>query len=349
MSRVGVVRRRCGRAAILVSAAVVFAACNSSPAGAPVIGHPSISIEVPLAMTACTGTGSCVALGTSASGTGPAIAAQYRRGDGTWAVLRTPPATSDTFVSSSCWRTGCLIAGTSPTSGDLIWRYRAGDPSLGAVTTPPLGTIATAVSCFGAQSCVLIDTTGPGADSRLSVTTNGGTSWSTPADITWSAGDDIFSIACTDPLNCVVAATPAGPPGGAPAPLVEVTNDGGITWNAPSIPANVLTMEALTCFAHHCNALVDVGGTTEWAHSRGFARRWTLHRLSGMAVAMACTPTDHCVIVGTLHDAPWLATTSGSTWSTKPLRYVPSALTAAACGTSVCAVSAPSTVATLAP
>jgi len=349
MSRVGVIRRRLGHATVLVSAAVVFAACNSSPAGAPVVGHPSISIEVPLAMTACTGSGSCVALGTSATGVGPAIAAQYRRADGAWAVLRAPSAASDTFVTSSCWRTGCLIAGTSPASGDLVWRYRAGDPTLRAVPAPPLGTVVTALSCFGVQSCVLVDTTGSGGDSRLSVTTDGGASWSTPADITWSAGDDVFSISCTDALNCVVAAKPAGQPGGAPASLVEVTSDGGITWRAPSIPSDVVTIGALTCFSHHCDALVDVGGTTEWAHSRGLASRWTLHRLSGAAAAMACTPTGHCVIVGTLHSSPWLATTSGSASSTKSLRYVPSPFTAAACGTSLCAVSAPSTVATLTP
>ncbi len=334
---------------VLVSAAVVFAACNSSPVGAPVVGHPSISIEVPLSMAACTGSGSCVALGTSASGIGPAIAAQFRRSDGTWAVLRTPPAASDTFVTSSCWRTGCLIAGTSPSSGDLVWRYRAGDPTLSVVAPPPLGTVVTALSCFGAQTCVLIDATGAAGDSRLSVTTDGGTSWSTPADITWSTGHDVFSIACTDALNCVAVAKPAGQSGGAPASLVEVTNDGGITWAAPSIPSNVTTIGAVTCFGHHCDALVDVGGTTEWAYSRGFASRWTLHRLSGVAAAMACTPTGHCVIVGSLHSAPWLATTSGSTWSTKSLRYVPSPFSAAACGTSLCAVSAPSTVATLTP
>jgi len=342
-------RRRFAPVAAAISSALVFAACTTSPTGTVVIGHPSISIEVPLSMTACTGSGSCVALGTSAAGTGPAITAQYLRATGTWAVLKTPPATSDTFLTSACWRTGCLIGGTSPSSGELLWRYRAGDSTLTAVAGPPLGTVATALSCFDALSCALLDSTGPGSDSRLSVTTDGGTTWSTPADIAWSKGYSAFSISCTNELTCVVAAQAAGQNGGAPAWLVEVTTDGGITWQSPVIPPSIAAIKSLTCLAHHCDALVVVGDAVEWAHSRELAPGWTLHRLSGTASAMACTPRDHCVIVGTSHGAPWLATTTASTWSSQTLRYVPSPLTAVACGVSVCAVSAPSTVATVTP
>jgi hypothetical protein len=349
MSRVGVFRRRCGRTAGLVAAALVFAGCNASPTSAPVTGHPSISIEVPLAMTACTGSGSCVALGTSAADTGPAITAQYQRANGRWAVLTTPSATSDTFLTSACWRTGCLIGGTSPSSGDLLWRYRASDSTVSAVAGPPLGTVVTALSCFGVESCALLDSTGPGSDSRLSVTTDGGATWSTPADIAWSKGVSAFAMACTSALNCVVAAEPVSQSGGAPASLVEVTTDGGITWQSPVIPSSILTIKTLTCSAHHCDALVNVGNAVEWAHSREFMAGWTLHRLTGSASAMACTPRGHCVIVGTSHGAPWLATTTGPRSSTKTLRYVPSPFTAVACGVSVCAISAPSTVATVTP
>src|ERR1019366_38594 len=50
---------------VVLSASLFFAACNSSPATVAVIGHPSISIQVPLTLTACTTSDSCVALGTS--------------------------------------------------------------------------------------------------------------------------------------------------------------------------------------------------------------------------------------------------------------------------------------------
>lgn len=350
MSRAGVIRHRFARTAVVASASLVFAACNSSPATVAVIGHPSISIQVPLTLTACTTSDSCVALGTSALGTGPAATAQDRRANGTWVVLHTPATRSATIVTSSCWHSGCLFAGTSPSAGDLVWRFREGDPTLATLPAPPLGVIVTSLSCFGQHECVLIDSPSLSGNSRLVVTTDGGVSWSTPADLPWSSGLYVNAFACVNTRDCVAAAVPAVSAGLAqrPPPL-EVTHNGGITWHATSLPPGTERLTSLSCFTHHCDALIGTAHGVEWGHSRALGSGWVVRRLSGTASAMACTPSSHCVIVGTLHGKPWLATTSGSSRTTRSLRYAPASFTAAACGASLCALSAPSTVATLTP
>ena len=74
----------------LFGAALALSACNSPAPGVTVTGQPSISIDVPLGLAACTGSNSCVALGTSALASAPPVTAQYLRANGHWSALATP-------------------------------------------------------------------------------------------------------------------------------------------------------------------------------------------------------------------------------------------------------------------
>jgi hypothetical protein len=350
MSRVGGPRRRAATVAAVLAAGLALAACNAATASrVTVSGHPSTSIEVPLSLTACTASNSCVALGTSTIGSGASATAEYRRPSGLWVALRTPPAVSSTLLTASCWRDGCLIGGISPRS-DLIWRYHASPPELTAVSPPPLGFGVSAISCYGPGQCTLADDTGPFGGSRLVITTDGGATWSTPAPIFVSSFEFVSSLSCVDALNCLAVLAPSinnGP--GPSAADLEVTRDGGITWQAETAPSGTIDLSSLSCFTHHCVAVDRTSHGVEWARSGALGKGWVLQHLSGVPTAVACTPSGHCVMVGTTTSGPWLVTTRAGAVARRTLRFVPSPFTAAACGDTLCAVSAPSTVATLVP
>lgn len=349
MSATPLTRRRAGGALALAAAGLALAACNPSNSSFTVTGHPSISIEVPLALTACTATNSCVALGTSALTSDPPVTAQYRANDGRWSALRAPAVSGSTLTTSSCWRTGCLIGGATA-AGDLLWRYDARGPSISAVGGPALGAGVVALSCFGPGECALVDVTGVNGGARLVVTSDAGASWSTPEDLSVPDGYRVTALACVDTLDCLVVQTPAGTDSDVRRNLLLArTGDGGITWLDATAPPGAVALTSLECFARGCDALASTSHGVAWARSRALGRGWTLHRLTAAATSLACTPAGHCVIVGSTDRGPWLATTSGDRVTTGVLRYVPAALTAAACGTTLCVLSGPSTVASLAP
>jgi hypothetical protein len=340
-------RRAVTRAAVLLASGLSLAACTS-PGATVVTGHPSISINVPLGISACTTSGSCVALGDSAASAGPSTTGEYLSASGRWRALPTPQLHSAALGAAACWRDGCLIGGTSSSSGDLLWRYESASRTLSAVTAPPLGVDVTALSCFAPRTCAVADSPGALLDSRLSFTADAGRTWSTPSDVPWSSGRAITSLACVDGLHCLAAAVEWVSTGGpAPPTVLEVTRDGGVTWSAVSLPARVQRLSSLSCTARHCEALATTATGVAWAQSRAGGVGWTLRHLTGTALAMGCTPQDRCVIAGVSHQRPWLAVTRGSTWSLVKVRYVPSSFVAAACGSSRCALVAPSTVASL--
>jgi len=350
MSRAGRSRRRAGSAAALLAAGLALAACNSATAARViVVGLPSTSIEVPLSLTACTTANSCVALGTSSVGSGPSATAEFRRTSGLWVALRTPDTTSPILTSASCWRSGCLIGGTSAT-GDLFWRYQAAPPSLSAIAGPALGASVSAVSCYAASQCAVVDSTGPVGDSRLVVTTDGGSTWSTPEDLAWSPSYVVTGLACVNTLDCLITATHVDTNLAYTNPvIIEVTRSGGITWQSIPVPSGATALTSLSCNPHHCDALVSTSAGDEWARSRALGRGWSVRRLSGSPTAMACTPSGRCVLVGSTHLGPWLASTRATSLAVDELRYAPSPFTAVACGASRCSLSAPSTVASFVP
>lgn len=329
-------RARVWRSIIVASAGLVFASCGTVTSNAPATldGVPSISISVPLRLTACTGDNSCVALGT----TGTQSVGELRGPNGVWTSLAVPSALSSQLTSSSCWTGGCLIVGAL-TSGDLVWRYDHSTSTMATARAPGGGKGALAISCFAEEACAVVDSTGVAGTDRLNFTSDAGASWSTPVALAWTAGLSIDSLACSDQLDCLASAS-------APhtSALLEVTHDAGLTWTVRATPSSWLVVDSLSCAQRTCQALAHGANADVVARSTTFARTWRQWTLAARARALACTVSARCVVVGERTDSGWLATWHRATISPVALRYVPSTLTSSACGTKVCAAVANSTV-----
>ncbi len=345
MSRAPTSLRRPWRAVTgVLVAGLTLAGCGTAISGTHVLGSPSRSISVPLRVVACTAANSCVAVGTSGSDVGPSSVGEFRRPNGTWVPLNVPAALSSVLGSAACWANACLVGGTQP-AGDLLWTYDASTKSISPAPTPRGGLGISALSCYSDQSCAAVDSTGIVGDSRLSFTSDGGATWTSPLPMKWSANDSITSLSCSDALDCLAAAT--GLDGRA---LVEVTHDGGGSWAARTLSADWNSLSSLTCVGLRCVGLASSANGSSVERTQSFGRGWSAIPLNARTNALACTSFTLCVLVGqTNAQAPWLATLHHRAVTVASLRYVPSPLTSVACGTKVCAAIAVSTVLALRP
>ena len=309
-----------------------------------VVGFPSRSIAVPLGVAACTTSNSCIALGTSGSDVGLSSVGELRSPDGRWTSLAVPAAPSSLVTTAACWQSGCLIGGTQPT-GDLLWTYDATTRTVAPSATPHAGQGVNALSCFGVASCAVIDSLGVAQGSRISFTSDGGATWTTPLALPWTIGDPVTTVACSDALHCLVAATATG--GRA---LVEVTVDGGVTWTVLSTSPSWNALSSLSCTGRKCVGLASTSDGAVIERTQTFGRLWSGVTVVERANALACTSYTKCVVAGqTTSNGPWLATLSHRTLHRTPLQYVPTALTDAACGAKVCVAIGVSTVLALHP
>ena len=345
MSRVPAGARSIVRIALGVSAAaVLLAACGTATVVTPhVVGSPSISISVPLATVACTASNSCVAIGTSNNTVGPVSVGQYRRPNGRWSPLAVPSVPSSSIALASCWRSQCLVGGSS-LSGDVLWRYDAITQSVLPLAAPPGGSDVHALSCYAALSCALVDA-GVVGPPRFAITADGGTSWTTPIPITPMNHDTVTGLACASEFHCIVASE-------TPSDLLTliVTIDGGATWTSLTTPASWMALSSIECRGEHCVALVTTSNGSRFVRSSSFATGWTGKTLSGTAIALACTTLSHCVIVGNIGPStPWLVTVHRNTVRGTTLQYVPTPLLSVACGTTICAAIGLTTVLTITP
>ena len=346
MSRVPLSVPRSWRVVVVaLTAALMLAGCGSAPrGGAPrVVGIPSLSILVPLSTVGCTGSDSCVALGGDGSDVAPSTLGEVRHADGSWRPLGLPAVQAGVVSSSSCWSSGCLIAG-SQSSGDLLWLYDATTRSVTPKAAPAAGQSVSSLSCFGVLSCALIDTKGITSGSRLSFSDDGGATWAAPVPIPWSQGSAPSSLSCTDGLDCLAVAAPGG------LLTVEVTHDAGTAWTELAVPASWTTLTSLTCVALRCAALATTSTQSLVVRTRNFGTTWTEKPLPAQASALACATLTHCVAVGQKADkAAWLATLHNSRATTDSLEYVPTPLVDVSCGTKICAAISVSTVLALKP
>jgi hypothetical protein len=332
---------------VVVVAALALAGCGSvAKVVAPphLSGTPSISIEVPLQSVACTTSGACIAAGGDGANVAPSSTAEVRHADGSWSAITVPSTLSQSITSSACWSNECVIGGSQP-SGDSLWIYDPATQSVATSSTPRAGRGVSALSCYAVASCAVVDTTRITGGSRLSFTSDGGTTWTTPLPLTWTVGDGVTALSCTDADNCLVAATNSNHQA-----LLEVTHDAGATWSARTMPTTWTNLSSLTCAKLDCVALASTTGGSLFERSSTFARLWRGVKLANSANALACVRLSRCALVGQTNDqSPWLATLKGRRVANIALTYVPSALVDVACGAKTCAAIGVSTVLSLQP
>ena len=163
---------------VVVVAALVLAGCGSAKVvvGPHLTGSPSLSIDVPLQSVACTTSGACVAAGANGSTVAPSAVVQVSRANGVWTAPSIPSTVVTSISSSACWASQCLVGGTQ-LSGDALWLVSPATMTVTASMTPSAGKGVSALSCFAAASCAVVDTTGITGSARLSFTSDaGGTS-----------------------------------------------------------------------------------------------------------------------------------------------------------------------------
>ncbi|HEV2428107.1 MAG TPA: hypothetical protein VGS61_07805 [Acidimicrobiales bacterium] len=341
--------RRLAPVALALAAGVTLAGCTVAVTPT-VTGRPSTSINVPLQSAACTTRDVCAAFGTATLFGSPASTGEFRRASGSWAPLRTPSAVGAYLAEAeACAATFCLIGGAS-THADLVWRFSTSPPRVTALTPPPGGAGVDAAACTKAW-CALVDSPGPGsAPPRFVTTADAGATWSVRDTIPVTGGWRTTALACPSTSTCLLVLV-TGQPATTPADGVILleTTDGGSTWSPRDIPSLWVGISALSCGPDFCDAIVSSARGTLWARSGRDGRDWRTRRVAASVNSMACTTRNRCVLVGTTSRGPWAATTNGRSLTVARLRYVPSALTSAACGSSQCALINNSTVAAVRP
>lgn len=333
-----------------LAGALVLAACGSTtPATVAqlVSGVPSISLSVPLSAVACTTTDTCVAVGTSVTSVGPTSVGEVRAPTGGWKIITTPSAVPSTNITtSSCWSSGCLFGGQSP-SGDVFWLYDALAQSVSAVTTPPNSLGVDGISCYATLSCAVVDDVKSDAP-RFLTTTDGGVTWSPHSPLVMSSGEQVSAFTCATALSCMVVGSFQN------GVTVYVTNDGGSTWTVRTT-LNTSTWSQLTslaCQRTACVGLADLENGWHVVRTKNFGKSWKHGGTVKTLSYLACSSVEKCVAGGQKNqtiDSPWIATVDASTVTPLRLKYVPSGIIGVSCGKKICAAIGDTTVMALRP
>ncbi len=331
MSRLVAKASRAWRLGALLGVGALALASCATQASLHVTGLPSISISVPLHTSACTLSGSCIALGTTGSDSLPTTVGEYRESNGTWSSLVVPNAPSSLITSASCLATECLIGGIQP-SGNLLWNYNASSQSVVALGSLAGGQGIRTLSCFGASSCAAVITDGVNTASTITFSTNDGATWSSRAPLPWSSSDTVTDLTCTNALTCLVSAT-----SDSNTLDLEATLDGGTTWSQRTTPSTWTSLTSLTCSKRRCVGLASTASKSYVATTTTFGRRWLATKLPAAVNALACTTITRCVVVGeTSSGNPWFAADDDGQLTVAALKYVPSPLVSVACARKVC-------------
>jgi photosystem II stability/assembly factor-like uncharacterized protein len=168
-----------------------------------------------------------------------------------------------------------------------------------------------------------------------------------------------LNFSCPTATTCYAANFSSKGPG--TAIEVEVTNDGGTTWQALTLPDSLLRPPSLSCVgADTCAILgIDESGDSTFLETTDGGQTWSSHSgpyertVMNEPVQLACTTATSCLVVAAGPNSkvnpgsavPFVGAASfstddgGNTWSTSslPTGFIPSALqctSAAECATS---------------
>jgi hypothetical protein len=318
--------------ALLAVSALLLASCGTVAvvAKAHLDGTPAISFSVPLSEVSCTLNDVCVAAGTATDGIGPSSVAEFASPKGHWFNLHLPTSTPTLLTSVACSGAQCLLGGSSP-GRDLLFSFDTHGDALASITPPPGGIGVSALTC-DANTCAMIDTS-PTGEPRFILSTDGGTTWTTPVPIAWARQDAITAFTCASAFNCYVGVLSVNHEFS-----LYVTTDSGATWSEGVTPSSWTTLTSLSCVANRCVGLARTSSSSLLVRSKTSTRTWTSARLAQPASALACLTFSRCVVVGQRSSSePWLATIHDTSATDVDLRYVPSPLLNVACGSKVCA------------
>ena len=173
-------------------------------------------------------------------------------------------------------------------------------------------------------------------------------SWKLAGDVTqatWkldtsSASQRGFALTCPDATTCYLEDLQVDVSSGPAPTLIEVTHDGGTTWQRSSLPGDITPttgidcVDADTCFAGG----QDPSGNNEIVTTDDGGQSWTVLPMSLQFPSpfqfadISCVTTTSCVAVGTsggFADGPSSAvitTNGGRSWTTSdfPAAFVPS-------------------------
>jgi hypothetical protein len=335
MVRRGARRARTGwRVAVALAAgAAILASCGTpTPAVAPfhLSGTPALSFAVPLTDVSCTLNDVCVAIGSSSSDEGPTSVAEFATPHGNWLNLALPSTSSILLTTVACSGSQCLIGGSSP-GHDVLWLFNSHGSSLTPLTPPSQGIGVSSLTC-SVVTCALIDA-GPGGVPRFSLSSNDGTTWSTPSPLHFAKSDAVTTFSCGSASDCALGLMTL-----AHVFSLYVTNDGGTSWSTEATPSTWTTLTSLTCQLRRCVALATTKSATQLVRSTTFATTWKVATLAHSASSVACTTSTRCVVVGQrANGQAWLSLMHDKSTTNVALRYVPSPLIGVACGSKVCA------------
>ncbi len=274
----------------------------------------------------------CVAVGATTSGTGLVL----RSTDGArhWATepvpygtgllngVACPTPTRCEAVVYSAAGLGDQILGSS--NGGISWHDQYVDP------TADLADLES-VRCVDADHCVATGS-GSAGEATLLATSDGGANWHSISPFGPNDGMGIEGADCTSPTTCLAVGW-AGQ-GLSTVGVLAITTNGGITWSAPPIPANLAIVWSIDCAsASDCVALAQLtgtayqqGGDTVLTTTDGGAT-WASNPLpaSWQLLFVACPSANTCYATGwrnlTAGPTALLATSGdgGRTWGAVPL------------------------------
>jgi photosystem II stability/assembly factor-like uncharacterized protein len=155
----------------------------------------------------------------------------------------------------------------------------------------------------------------------------------------------VSALTCTNSSDCIVTATT-----GTNSLVIEVTHDGGVTWESHATRDAWTNLTWLSCHELVCNALAETSSKTYVVRTKNFGRTWLESSLPAQGNALACASVNECVIVGQKgNNSPWFATSDDLQLRVATLKYVPSPLLGVACAKTVCTALGVSTVLTYRP
>ena len=358
---------------LAMAAACTGIASTAAGAAAPtatVVGQPVPSGTGTLEAVSCGSSRDCWAVGLAldnvldaptspAPGPSTVVIDATADGGATWRPETVNVTDPTNLTDIACPdRHHCMAVGTADGNGALsatvlvtsdggrIWR---------SMDAPAGSTDLSAVTCSTVGDCLVLASNGTAYWSAS--TTDGGKVWQRNG--TLPAGfSGPSAVICPDTETCMTAGYVPGLPGRGTG-AIAVTDDGGTTWAAATVPAGVGLLHSIACASTlYCLAvgttsttLTDVAeGHGEMLATTDGGNAWTaVTAPAGVddAFGIACPSMSNCAAVGT----EWTSanspvggvvttTDAGGTWRAPASRYVPAGLDAVDCPTTTSCVAA---------